>query len=104
MMTLQRYRINNCADIADDNGGYCLSEDVKALEANIPNRADIEKPVKRNMSDDDWAILEKIVELQYLVSSVIKKVNSSDGGRLMPLVGDVQLIRYIFTKEDADSI
>lgn len=31
-MTLQRYRINNCADIADDNGGYCLSEDVAELE------------------------------------------------------------------------
>ena len=31
-MTLQRYRINNCADIKDDNGGYCLSEDVAALE------------------------------------------------------------------------
>lgn len=29
---LQRYRINNCADIADDNGGYCLSEDVAEIE------------------------------------------------------------------------
>ena len=31
-MSLQRYRINNCADIADDNGGYCLSEDVDHIE------------------------------------------------------------------------
>jgi len=30
---LQRYRINNCADIADDNGGYCLSEEVAAIES-----------------------------------------------------------------------
>lgn len=29
---IQRYRINNCADIADDNGGYCLNEDVAELE------------------------------------------------------------------------
>ena len=30
---LQRYRINNCADIADDNGGYCLSDEVARIEA-----------------------------------------------------------------------
>ena len=30
---LQRYRINNCADIADDKGGYCDSADVTELEA-----------------------------------------------------------------------
>ena len=29
---LQRYRINNCADIADDNGGYCLSQEVTEIE------------------------------------------------------------------------
>ena len=30
---LQRYRINNCADIADDKGGYCDADDVTELEA-----------------------------------------------------------------------
>ena len=29
---LQRYRIYNCADIAEDGGGYCLSEDVAEIE------------------------------------------------------------------------
>jgi len=29
---LQRYRINNCADIAEDGGPYCLSEDVAEIE------------------------------------------------------------------------
>lgn len=29
---IQRYRIYNCADIAEDKGGYCLSEDVALLE------------------------------------------------------------------------
>ena len=32
---LQRYRINNCADIAEDGGGYCLSEDVAELESEL---------------------------------------------------------------------
>jgi len=35
MRKLNRYRINNCADIQDDKGGYCLSEDVKALESRL---------------------------------------------------------------------
>ena len=35
MMYLQRYRINNCADIKDDKGGYCLSEEVKKLEQRL---------------------------------------------------------------------
>lgn len=30
---LRRYRINNCADIADDKGGYCTADDVTELEA-----------------------------------------------------------------------
>jgi hypothetical protein len=29
---LQRYRIYNCADIAEDDGPYCLSEDVAEIE------------------------------------------------------------------------
>ncbi len=35
MRKLKRYRINNCADIQDDNGGYCLSEDVERLESRL---------------------------------------------------------------------
>ena len=31
-MRLQKYRINNCADIADDNGSYYLASDVDEKE------------------------------------------------------------------------
>lgn len=32
MSGIQRYRVNNCAAIADDKGGYCLAEDVEYIE------------------------------------------------------------------------
>lgn len=103
-MTLQRYRIYNCADIAEDNGGYCLSEDVAKIERNIPPKEIVDKGDVRGMSDSEREILSKIIELQYLVSETIKEANSSELGRLMPLISDIQLIRYIFTKEDANVI
>ena len=32
---LQRYRVNNCADIPDDGGSYCLASDALNMELRI---------------------------------------------------------------------
>lgn len=53
-MKLQRYRINNCADIADDKGGYCLSEDVAKLESSQ------QIPTDKSPSKYDWRVLPQL--------------------------------------------
>lgn len=54
-MKLQRYRINNCAEIEDDDGRYCLASDIEKLEAELK---DMFSCIANELLDGNYALAQ----------------------------------------------